>query len=493
MTCPYCGSTKHKIHDHRRYKCKACKRTYSRIRDSQTEKIHNPNAETRAGRIFILTCAVSSSPVNKRFLAALEHHNSVTGSQLIIAPVRYRNPTRNTEKPVDDYAREIKPYMTQSRLRLHKHLLFLSDVPIQPTNSNPLSGVETFTGQDSAIVAHPRVALKAVPTMVGSMAKLLLTTGAITEPVYSQSFAGAKGHFNHSCAAVIVEMRDDGLFDVRHIHAEKDGSFYDLDKHWCADRVEHEDIDVLVVGDLHGRNASERVLAKTFFAPDSLLKTLRPTRIVLHDVLDFDSRSHHQDYFDRFEQHIRGNSNVMQEIKHTMALVSMIASAAPDSMVHLVASNHNEHLQRWINKHEHADDLENAIVFHETRLAVLQSIKAGQRIDAFTYWAAKYLETLGNVHIMRRDESLSVNGVELGYHGDKGSGGSRGTTRGYSRIGVKVTKGHGHGPEIIDGCYSVGHCMDENEVGYIQGAPVGWMNTHCVQYKSGKRTLVNVL
>lgn len=495
MACPHCGSSEIIAHDARRWFCKGCKTTISRKKYPDTRRELSEFASSKStpitGKYFLLTCAVSSSPANVKFLRSMEYFASQTGAQIIVATVRYRNPTSNTETPVDTYAPEIVKYLRNDRIRMHKNLVFLTDVQIQPTNSRPLSGVETFTGQDSAVLPHPRIALTSVPTMVGSMAKLLLTTGAVTMPQYSQSFAGSKGEFNHSCGAALVHIRDDGKFDIRHIHAEKDGSFYDWDRHWFADRSEFANVESLTCGDLHGVNASPFMLRKTFFDTGSIVDVLKPKHIILHDTLDFESQSHHDDYFTRFEKRVSGKSNVWHEITETCHIVNKIARSC-NAYVHLVASNHDEHLQKWLLNHEHADDLENAIIFHETRLAVLLSIKAGRRVDAWKYWADKLIDS-DRVFVMRRDESLNILGVEHGFHGDKGANGSRGSTRSFSRIGVKVTKGHSHGPEIVDGCYSVGHSLDETKVGYIKGAPSSWLNSHVVQYASGKRTLITIV
>lgn len=492
MACPYCDSQRYKIHSRRQFKCKLCNRTFSRkLYGDQKVKIAT-TAETRIhGKSFIVTCAISDSKVNKRFLQAIEHHNSVTGSQLIVVPTRYRNPTTNTEKQSDTYDAAIAKYMRREKVRIHDSLIVLGDVPIQPTNSRPLSGVESFTGTSSAIVGHPRIALETVATQVGTMAKILAATGAITEPAYSQSFAGSKGVFHHSIGAVIVDIREDGKFELRHIHAEKDGSFYDLDQHWFGDRVERENIDVLAVGDLHGRNACPVVLRKTFFEHDSLVRRLAPNHIVLHDVLDCDSKNHHQNYFDKFRQYAKNKSDVMTEIKETVTVLDAIGACC-DAKVHVIASNHDDHIDKWLQKHEHADDLENAIVFHETRLAILQGIKSGNEVSGFGFWFRK-LRKAENVTMLDRNDSLVINGVEYGFHGDKCANGAKGSARSYAKIGVKSVIGHSHSPKIVDGCYQVGHCLDETNVSYISGSPSGWMNCHCLQYKSGKRTLVFII
>ena len=50
--------------------------------------------------------------------------------------------------------------------------------------------------------------------------------------------------------------------------------------------------------------------------------------------------------------------------------------------------------------------------------------------------------------------------------------------------------GHSHTPGINKGVYQVGHSTDG--MNYAKGHS-GWMNTHCVIYPNGKRSLIHIL
>ncbi len=86
---------------------------------------------------------------------------------------------------------------------------------------------------------------------------------------------------------------------------------------------------------------------------------------------------------------------------------------------------------------------------------------------------------------------MMVAGVELGMHGDRGPNGSRGSIKNLRRIGVKSIIGHSHTPGIEEGCYQVGTSTVLN-LEYANG-PSSWLNTHCLLYPNGKRTLVNII
>ena len=59
-----------------------------------------------------------------------------------------------------------------------------------------------------------------MPTINGNP-KMLLTTGSITVPNYTDSKVGHKAKFHHSLAAAIVEVDENGSVFVRHKQNKK--------------------------------------------------------------------------------------------------------------------------------------------------------------------------------------------------------------------------------------------------------------------------------
>jgi hypothetical protein len=77
-------------------------------------------------------------------------------------------------------------------------------------------------------------------------------------------------------------------------------------------------------------------------------------------------------------------------------------------------------------------------------------------------------------------------------HGDRGPNGARGSIKNLRRIGVKSIIGHSHSPGIDEGCYQVG--TSTSLVPRLQqSGPSSWLNTHCLVYANGKRTLINII
>ena len=109
----------------------------------------------------------------------------------------------------------------------------------------------------------------------------------------------------------------------------------------------------------------------------------------------------------------------------------------------------------------------------------------------FVLWAKRLLPSDYRSVFLGADESYLIKGVEVGYHGDRGSNGARGNIRQFGKIGVKSVIGHSHTPGIKDGVYQVG-TTSLLRLEYNHG-PSSWLHTHCLIYRNGKRSLVNII
>ncbi len=136
----------------------------------------------------------------------------------------------------------------------------------------------------------------------------------------------------------------------------------------------------------------------------------------------------------------------------------------------------------------------NAKFYLETALEMVEQSnmddEGAKIIHPFPLWL-KRLAKHKKIRCLARDQSFTIRGIEIGQHGDRGSNGSRGSMRGFSKLGVKTIIGHSHTPGIEEGCYQVGTSSRLN-LNYNIG-PSSWLNTHCVIYPNGKRTLINVI
>lgn len=453
---------------------------------------------------FVITSAQNATPVHEGFLSTLKNYCDFNDSTLCVVPYRYKNPTSiwsENAKENEYWSPSLSEYLLSEQTRLSESMVILSQIKIQPTAVDPISGFDGYTGSDSAILGHPKVSLKTVPTSK-KYPKFLISTGAVTQPNYTDSKAGFKGQHHHSLAALVVEIDGDGVTHFRHIHADElTGAFFDLDKYYSISEItENNKIAALVTGDSHVDFMDKDVKSATYTDDDSIVNTLKPEVLVFHDILDFYSRNHHHIGNDVINvgKHKFGNGNVEAELQRVADFLDEISK--PKMMNLIVKSNHDEAFNKWLNSANPQYDPENSQFFHYMKYNQIKNIKKTEHgfstIDPLEFWCYNPDAQEGlknkNTRFLKRDENFAVNGVELSFHGDVGINGSRGNTKNFSRLSEKVVIGHSHSPGIYEGCYSVG-VSASLKLEYSLSGPSSWMHTHCIVYQDGKRTLVNII
>lgn len=510
-SCPKCSEKVQKdgIKDGvQSWRCRPCKWYGSdiiRVEKKIDDGIDRTSADAFHARLkgatgvqrYVITAAQNATPIDKRFWASLQSYAHFRGAQIIVIPYRYRNPTSQWSQAAetdDWWASELAPYIMDRRIDLNPNLVLLADIKTQPTASRPLMGFESITGAKSAILGHPKLELATIPTPQSKMPKILTTTGSVTARNYLPGKAGKRAEHHHTFGACVVEVSGKA-FHLRQINATSDGSFCDLDQEFDGRHVRKAKIKALVMGDSHVEFIDPAVVKATFTGPDSIVGTLRPEKIVWHDLHDFYSRNHHHrgEVFTNFVKHHTGRDNVERALDQTFAFVDKHAPL--DAVNVFVASNHPDALARWVKESDPKADPENCMFWAETFHAMCAGAswsKTGARtIDPFVYWAKRKLKSVERCLFLGRDDGHQIAGIEISYHGDKGPNGSRGSRNAFGRIGTKTIIAHSHSPGITDGVYQVG-TSSFLHLEYTSG-PSSWLNTHAVIYSNGKRSLIHII
>jgi hypothetical protein len=480
--------------------------------------------ELPKARRYLVTSAQNATPVHGPFLETLKQAAGYLGAELVVIPLRYRNPTtrgetsktlgcgarpgqpcdpgcrardRDKAKPcgTDWWALEVEPYLFDGRAALHRHLTLVADVKSQPTATRPLSGFEAMTGAESCIIGHPKMEFVVVPVPSGRFPKILTTTGAVTERNYSDTRAGKLGEFHHFLGGLVVEIDSKAdLFHIRQINADRaTGEFTDLDRHYTPHGSAPAPRALgLVMGDTHVRVTDQAVDAATF-GPGGMVETLDPQTLVFHDILDGDTVNPH-DTDNPFMKEARRKAKLQDVEEEIRQVVEFVNARGAGRDVVIVDSNHQDFLARWITRTDWRSDLKNADFYLRTALATLRSaqmlLNGPSYADPFPV-ALRELGLAGNVRCLGPDESFTLADIECGLHGHRGPNGARGSLKNLSRMGAKTITGHSHTPGIEEGGYAVG-TSTPRRLHYAHG-PSSWLNTHCVVYANGKRALLTVV
>ncbi len=482
----------------RRATCRYCRHTGKVRFKIAPESGAPPKRFTRPldSKRYIITSAQNATDVEAPFFAALKVAAKHLKAELVVIPLRYKNPTSIwSAKQADEdwWDPAVVPYLFNVRKKLNENLVLVGDVKTIPTASSPLTGFESLTGAESCILGHPKMQYRSIPVPTGRFPKILSTTGSCTKRNFTDSKAGKLGAFHHCLGAVIVELQGK-RFHLRQINADRtDGSFTDLDQHYTPDGVTKAPPALgLVMGDTHARFTCPKVDAATF-GKRGIVELLDPEYLIWHDLFDgYATNPHHagNPFIAQAKYQARLGS-VKEEIDHA---VKFLQDRSKGRKSIVVSSNHDNFLSRWIISTDWKTTPGNAAFYLETAAAMLASSKITARgaeyADPFAYWVEK-LKGAAEIRCLGADESFKLADIECGLHGHRGPNGSKGTLKNLSRLGARTITGHSHTPGIEEGGYAVG-TSTPLRLEYTSG-PSSWLNAHVVTYASGKRAILVIV
>jgi transposase len=453
-----------------------------KLKLSEKNEIESPELIKAKGRQynrnvtrFIITWAQNNTPVEERFIKNMLAYAAEINADFHVIAGRYRNPTSVfVDKGQDFWHPSIKEYLDAARHDVHEFVSIMSDVKIQPTAVNPLTGLQGMSGINSCVFGHPKVQMEMISVLESNKPKMMLSTGACTQGNYTDSKAGKKGEFHHMLGFVVVEIQDDKTFHLRQVTADDDGDFTDLyynvkfkgkrqpivfddplDKpmwvkancgaepfEWVGEsRIKKiTEVEACILGDLHYGHHDPKVLKKTF----KLMKRLTPKHVVLHDVFDGYSISHHamKDPFIQYGKEINNTNDLGKEIDELM--VGLKPFNKFENVV-IVRSNHDDFLDRWLKNGDWKKQptYKNSPLYMEYSAILLK--QHGETPEKVMGVIPELINRKFPKFItLDRSDSYRVLDWELGQHGDSGANGSRGSLVQFRKLNTKIIVGHYH-------------------------------------------------
>lgn len=456
-------------------------KTFLKTKDSQQYKSASKKKLVKS-KYYIVTWAQNNTDVHEELWNNIIAYAQFLNASIHVVLGRYKNPTRPNDSEIEEHwAQEVLPFADAKRHMLHKHLALLSDIKIQPTASNPLTGMENISGLNSAIFGHPKMQLDTIPALEGYESKLLMTTGAVTKKNYSDSKAGKKGDFHHVFGFVIVEIKDKDVFIPRQVTALSNGSFTDLIYNVKDGKVKKIDrISYANLGDKHIGTHCPIVEKQQ----RRWLDYFMPKATMIHDVFNGTSVNHHEelDPIKRYALEKSGDNSIKKEIEQMMKWLETMRKYNPV----IVSSNHNDWLDRYVKRRDWRQDIKNSIEYMELS-KILLSGNAPKGLVAYLIDERfkKRNGKGGSVTTLSRNDSFRINDIELAQHGDIGTNGSRGGLMQFKKLSTKMDVGDSHVPRRLDGVMYVG-TSTMLRVGYNIGAS-SWRNADIIGHTDGKR------
>jgi hypothetical protein len=453
----------------------------------------NKNAKNANSKTYIITTAVAGAKADKNFLLSLKNYCNVNDAQIIIMPCEsITNSFENKTATFDPEFIDGNYLFVQEDTKLNENL-YLCSIQVSAKQPRPITGLSRLGKRDgSYIFASPKQFLEYVPSgHTHNKNYTIMTPGACTKPdYYSENFVSKRLSYiadkDHTIGAIIVEIKNDQLFDFRQIQSDSEGSFIDLGKEYTKDgNVNNVPVNI-VFGDFHSASIDTEALHYFF---DKFSK-FNIDNVFLHDIFDGYSISHHvTNIGERTMRNINNRHSLIDELYETYEVIKSVETELKPKKINVVKSNHDEVLSRYLKEGRYVNDPEN----HYMALKIAPSIfedrdplKDGILLS-LSY--KKITDNLSNFVFLSRKDSVIISNVECGAHGDLGINGAKPSLTTFEKVYGNCIVGHSHTPAIQRGVFQVG-TLSKLDLGYNRG-PSSWMNTCCLLYNNGQRQLIN--
>jgi hypothetical protein len=462
--------------------------------------------EATGRRRFIVTSYINGTDIHTDFFKNLKTYAKSINAELVIGEIKpYSKTPFATPENIDKH-------VVTSPVTVNGMIRFCPELNLKPTITRPLEGLQTYTKSQWGVFFHPKVQLECVPTQKTRPTKFNLTTGTISLPEYGPNKAGYRAHFDHVISALLVETDGAGVW-FRHLTPkdDTDGSFYDLTTYVRGQSVsaaKHRPL-AIVYGDIHVEdlddscglttwgfhNKTPTLIVDREVAKRSLAAVLNPHNQIVHDVVSLNAVNHHEAHntFSLYKRFIRGELDLTGDLGNAIRFLNHIQEFSDNTYV--IPSNHDEFIVKAIlsSNLDQTCELKNLLDLARIKVALLENIESERNEPILECLFRRFLNSsifLSKVKFLRYDDELPLMGIECGWHGHHGPNGSKGSKHAFKKVTEKAVTGHSHTPAIESGSYVVG-TSSRLDLGYNLG-PSSWAHTHCVIYKDGNRTLLNM-
>lgn len=435
---------------------------------------------------YVISSYIPNTSIDSKFVRVLNKFIKSTGSEFKLLRCK-ENYNKDFEMPLEiAINQEFGEVIVNRAFNLSKHL-HVSDFRISINTIDPLSGMESFAAKHGCmILPFPRHRFKTVPRMLkeSETPRAIWCTGTISEAdSYKNNKSGLRMKDYHVKGALFVQINiKTGRFSIRQLQFDGE-SIYDLDKKYTESKIETVRPLAISCGDDHAIFQAPAAMKKT----EEIIAKYKPLNIFRHDTLDFGTAGSHH-LIGKYLTKAKLPMTLEEELKLTSDSIARFEKLFPFAKQFMVASNHPEHLDRYLDEARYYDDYPNHIIGLELALAKAKG-------DSVYEYSMKKYNTLKNTTFLSRKTSTKLAGVELGDHGDEGSNGARSNPRekGIVYSGKSIT-GHTHSPEIGVFGNFVNGTLTHLSLPYTKDSgSSSWLWTNTLLYPNGKMTHIHII
>ena len=431
---------------------------------------------------YVYTSYIPGSSINEEFLRTLENYCNLNNAELKIgltsAPSKADNGLVSSR---------IIPYVVQGDHSINNNLFFI-DLRVNSSAMDPISGTDAIANvKGSLVIAATRHRFRSVARSLkhNKSPRGIWCTGSISEAYYKPNKAGLKAEGMHKLGAIVITVVNEDIFHIRQL-SFSDGRMYDMNDVYTSQERYNDRPSAIVLGDLHPPFVNKEVLRKTQY----LLSKLKPENVVYHDIFDAASISHHVEGKYITKTVVHGIlPSLAKEIEITASVMESLVNVLPTAGHYVVKSNHDEHLDRYLDEGRYLKDYLNKTLAIELAQAKLN------KHDVIEYALNSVTNKLEKVKFLSREDVLTIAGIECSNHGDYGANGGKGSSAQHGlAFSGKVVTGHAHTSEIgIYGNYICGTMTDLSLPYTNDSGTSGWLNTHTIIYPDGNMTHIHLI
>jgi len=431
--------------------------------------------KAKAAKGIITVSYTNNTKLEDKFLDTLEVFAEAKGLQILVKPIRYKNPNAMEKAEPYHWDKRIIPYAINDDFHLNSSLVF-SAVSLQATVANPLAGKQIAYGNKSVVYGSSAIELDAVATPKGELPKLLFATGSLNKAKYSNSDAGIKSMARHNNTAIIFIPHNDYNRDYI---LEWDGEGFSFFKeYWTPEGMAEEvaSYDAIHFGDAHAEGMTKAMITQRM----RMVELLDPATLVWNDLHNHGAGSHHNDLIEALRRERRGLNSVEAEVQKAIDVLNTLGKGRKNI---IVRSNHHDHLQQWVDRFKPKQDLANADYY-----AWLMYKNTQDDTKSFLELAMEDSLTV-EYEFINGDGAYNIAGIDCSQHGDKGADGAR-TAVGFHKLSRKLQTGHSH-KRFIKGLHW-SSAVIPLELGYNKGYGT-WSSTDTAITTEGTRAHITFI
>lgn len=431
--------------------------------------------KVRSGKFLISAYQYGADPCYT-FINNMEDYAKHVGATIMIMPVA-SVPSEYEREDKQIIHPRVKKYIVKEDTVDFKNI-WLTNINITTQAIKPLTGIPRIVAGNKSVIV-PSTKQHMLVQATNTYPRVMLSTGCCHKPCYKNTRAGKIANFDHDNGFLYLEVDKKGMYNYRLVKSSK-GSYkgiIDLGTKVDNKEISTVNASAVVLGDIHVGSINPKALDNAY----ELIKTHKPSTVVIHDLFDGKSINHHNK--DKIVSSHVTYVDLVDELRAVGEFLQDLAKITTAKIV-IVKSNHDEFLDRYIDGGKY--DPKHLELIAKLILAKIKG--KDPLVEAIKYTFGKIPK---NVKFLTRDSSYKIQGYECANHGDLGANGSKNSIMQIQHHTGKSVTGHSHVPFVLGEAYGVGTTTNL-KLQYNRG-PSSWMNTHAVIWPNRTIQLINTL